>query len=175
MWTFNAPRTQRYKDQCVALSQDNHTCEVCHSPLRWTYMFPKGRRALHVLWWLRWGSILPFQKGEQGYKQDAGDRFNLDDLGAICTSSLSLLLSNTNYGNHDYTRYNKRPPPPQQMATMATPVTTTAISVGDFLWKKLLNFYFINFEQWRLWPPSNYDFLFLFISFVKRRWQQLGV
>jgi hypothetical protein len=28
IWTFNAPRTQRYKDRCVALSQDNHTCDV---------------------------------------------------------------------------------------------------------------------------------------------------
>ena len=44
--TFNAPIPQRHKDRCVALSQDNYSCEVCHSPLRWPHIFSKGRRAL---------------------------------------------------------------------------------------------------------------------------------
>ena len=44
--TFNAPRTQRHKDRCVKLSQDNHSCEVCHSPLRWPHILSNGRRAL---------------------------------------------------------------------------------------------------------------------------------
>ena len=45
-WTFNAPRPWRYKVRCVALSQDNHTCEMCYSPIRWISMLPKRRRAL---------------------------------------------------------------------------------------------------------------------------------
>ena len=46
IWTFNAPRSLWHKDCCVTLPQDNHTCEVCHSLLRWLHMYPKGRRAL---------------------------------------------------------------------------------------------------------------------------------
>ena len=44
--TFNAPRPHRHKDRCVTLSQDNYSCEVCHSPLRWQHVLSKGRRAL---------------------------------------------------------------------------------------------------------------------------------
>ena len=44
--TFNAPIPQRHKDRCVTHSQDNYSCEVCHSPLRWPHIFSKGRRAL---------------------------------------------------------------------------------------------------------------------------------
>ena len=43
--TFNALRAQRHKDRCVTFSQDNHTCEVCCTLVRWLRMFPKGRRA----------------------------------------------------------------------------------------------------------------------------------
>ena len=46
IWTFSSPRPQRHKDRCVTLSQDNHACEVCPSPLRWPYMLSRGRRAL---------------------------------------------------------------------------------------------------------------------------------
>ena len=44
IWTFHASRAQRHKDCCVTISQDNHTCEVCHAPLWWLHMLPKGRR-----------------------------------------------------------------------------------------------------------------------------------
>ena len=44
-WTFNALRPQRHDERCVTLYQDNHTCGVCHSPLRWLYILLKGRRA----------------------------------------------------------------------------------------------------------------------------------
>jgi hypothetical protein len=43
--TFHASRAQRHKDCCVTIAQNNHTCEVCHSPLRWLHMLSKGRRA----------------------------------------------------------------------------------------------------------------------------------
>ena len=45
IWTFNQPRPQRHKNRCVTISQDNHTCEMCHSPVRWPHMLSKGRRA----------------------------------------------------------------------------------------------------------------------------------
>ena len=50
IWTFHTPRAQRHKDSCVTLSQDNHTCEVYHPPLRWLHMSSKGRRALPEIW-----------------------------------------------------------------------------------------------------------------------------
>ena len=40
--TFDTPKPQRHKDHCATLSQDNHTCEVRHSRLRWLHICPKG-------------------------------------------------------------------------------------------------------------------------------------
>ena len=55
-WTFgvDAPRPQRHKNHCVALSQDNHTCDMCYSPIRWPSLLPKGRRALPEKLKSRW-------------------------------------------------------------------------------------------------------------------------
>ena len=45
IWTFHAPGARRHKDHCITISQDNHTCEVCHAPWWWLPMLSKGRRA----------------------------------------------------------------------------------------------------------------------------------
>ena len=47
IWTFNASSPQRRKDCCVTLPRDNHTCEVCHTLLRWPHLFFIQRKELY--------------------------------------------------------------------------------------------------------------------------------
>ena len=87
VWTFHASRTQRHKDRCGTNSQDNHTCEVCHTLLRWLHTLPKGRGALPEIW-----SRRPSDSVECRYWQTNTSKKNLTmssiNLGCIVYSTL---------------------------------------------------------------------------------------
>jgi hypothetical protein len=83
IWTFNVSRSHWYQDRCVTLSQDNHNCEVCHTPSYDGYIcFPKegelyrrSRKNTHKLpvwieyqyWQIKWWCYVTKSSISLGY------------------------------------------------------------------------------------------------------------